>query len=315
MNNYCFKSILSDELSNFIDFKRSLGYKYDINTIFYCKCIDRFWIDKGFKQIKITQDIAYEYAVRKQDEKTSTLKNRLYIFKHFSMFLVKQGYENIYVYDKPIKQDKDIYIPYIYTDDDMIKIFDYIKNCNSIHKTQFLILFELFYSTGIRLSEAINIKIKNINLENRTIEILNSKNFSNRLVCLSNSMYNELKKYLNNKFKNNDDYLFCTKNNNHFCKASIDRFFRKLIKETGIGTDAVNSPRIHDFRHSFAIKTLDLMYEKGYDYYNALPLLQKYMGHRDIRYTEYYLKLTKYYHHKVIEVQEFYNNNIIPEVK
>ncbi len=101
MNNYGFKSVFKDELYNFIEFKRSCGYKYE-GAIFQCKKIDNYWYNLNLNKIQLSENDVMNYAKRRENESIGYLKDRLYILKHFSLFLVKQGYENIYVYDYPI---------------------------------------------------------------------------------------------------------------------------------------------------------------------------------------------------------------------
>ena len=313
MVKYAFKSVLKEELYNFINFKRSCGYKYE-NAIYQCKKIDNYWYQLNLDKIVFGENIVLEYAKRKDNESINYLKDRLYILNHFSLFLVKQGYENIYVYDYPIKQNKYQYTPYIYTEEDFITFINGINNSKIYKKEMYITIFKLLYCTGLRLSEATHIKYKDINLDNKTIKITNGKNCNIRLIGLSNSIVTTLTLYLNNRFKTDDDYIFTTKNNDYIKNSQLQQIFRKINDKCKIGINAINSPRIHDFRHGFAIKTLDNMYEKGYDYYTILPILCKYMGHADITHTEYYLRLTKYYHYKVINKEISYNGHIIPEV-
>ena len=105
MNNYKFKSILKDEIYNFIEFKKSLGYKYNGSETLLKK-IDNYWNALGIEKIELSEDDVMNFTKRNDNESLSYYKNRLYLLKHFSLFLVKQGYKNIYVYDYPIKQNK-----------------------------------------------------------------------------------------------------------------------------------------------------------------------------------------------------------------
>lgn len=313
MNNYGFKSVLKEELYNFIQFKRSCGYKYN-GAIYQCKRIDNYWYELNLENIEFNKDDVLNYAKRKDSESINYLRERLYILKHFSLFLVKQGYKNVYVYDYPIKQNKYQYIPYIYTDNDFVNFINAINNSKLYEKDKYNTIFKLLYCTGLRLSEATHIKYKDIDLSKRTIMITNGKNCNIRLISISKTMVKTLRTYLDKKFFNENDYIFSTKNNSFISNFQLESIFRKINDSCKIGLNAVNKPRIHDFRHGFAIKTLDNMYEKGYDYYMILPILCKYMGHADITHTEYYLRLTKYYHYKVIDKENSYINNIIPEV-
>lgn len=312
MNNYNFKSILRDELYNFIEYKKSLGYKYNYSYTI-CKKIDMYWDNLSLKKVELLEEDVINFAHRNDNESINYYRSRLYILKHFALFLIQRGYKNIYVYDFPIKQKKYQYVPYIYTEKDFIKFIHKLNVSKNINKDKYIIIFKLLYCTGLRLSEATHIQFKDVDLSQGTIMITNGKNCNIRLIALSNSILKIIKDYLNGQYKNNDDYIFSTKNNTFIQNCQLEQVFRKINDECKIGKNSINRPRIHDFRHGFAIKTLDRMYEKGYDYYTTLPLLAKFMGHSDIKHTEYYLRLTKYYHSKVIE-KEIEYCNIIPEV-
>lgn len=312
MKDYKFKSVFKNELYNFIEFKKSLGYNY-ISNIIHCKKIDDYWNNLKTNKIELIEKDVMQYSQRKNNESLSYHSSRLYVLKHFALFLIQQGYNNIFLYDYPIKQNKYQYVPYIYTDEDMVKFIDKIKTSKLIEKEKYIIIFKLLYCTGLRLSEATHIKYKDIDLNKGTILITNGKNCNIRLIAISESMLKNLKIYLSKQYKNNDDYIFETKNCSYIKNSQLEHIFRKVNDECGIGKNSINKPRIHDFRHGFAIKALDKMYDKGYDYYTTLPILAKYMGHADIRHTEYYLRLTQYYHKNVISKENEYYN-IIPEV-
>jgi integrase len=65
--------------------------------------------------------------------------------------------------------------------------------------------------------------------------------------------------------------------------------FRRLRGRAGIGAGADRPPRIHDLRHTFAVRTLLGWYQAGEDVEARLPVLSTYLGHRDPRSTYWYL--------------------------
>ena len=69
----------------------------------------------------------------------------------------------------------------------------------------------------------------------------------------------------------------------------VQQTFRRLCDSAGIGADAASPPRIHDLRHSFAVRTLLDWYRGGADVEAKLPTLSTYLGHRDPRSTYWYL--------------------------
>lgn len=71
--------------------------------------------------------------------------------------------------------------------------------------------------------------------------------------------------------------------------AAVQQIFRRLCSAAGVGAGSATRPRVHDFRHSFAVRTLLEWYRAGEDVEARLPTLSTYLGHRDPRSTYWYL--------------------------
>ena len=312
MNNcYEFNSVLKDELYNFINFKRSLGLKYDKRRTRDYKLIDDYWIEHNITDIKITREIINDYIVTKNNESPDTYIHRVGALKQFSFYLNSKGYNDCELLDVPKVKYKR-FIPYIYTSDEIIKIIDCIDKSDYENKDQISIIIKLLYCTGLRISEALNIKFADISKDTTNIVIRNSKNLNNRIIYLSNSMIEELKDYLSKRYLKDENWIF-SKNNRQLTISFVEKFYRKILLQLGY-TKRENGfyPRLHDLRHTFAVTTLDKMFKKGYDYYNVLPMLSTYMGHRDIKSTEYYITLTEWLSHETVEKLNDIYPNVIP---
>lgn len=71
--------------------------------------------------------------------------------------------------------------------------------------------------------------------------------------------------------------------------TDVQELFRKLVNGAGIGAGSPIHPRLHDFRHSFAVRTLVDWYRNGENVQARLPWLATYLGHREPRFTYWYL--------------------------
>lgn len=69
----------------------------------------------------------------------------------------------------------------------------------------------------------------------------------------------------------------------------VAQTFRRLVDETGISADVLSRPRLHDLRHTFAVRTLLGWYRDGQDVQAKLPFLSTYLGHREPSSTYWYL--------------------------
>ena len=135
------------------------------------------------------------------------------------------------------------------------------------------LIIELFYVTGIRLSELINIKIKDIDFQNQLIKVLGKRN-KERLIPLSPSMIRLLKSFIEENQLNH--FLFTNLDGNKLYTKLVYRIVNKYIGEIS----SVNKKSPHILRHTFATHMLN----NGADI-NAIKEL---LGHANLSATQVY---------------------------
>ena len=143
-------------------------------------------------------------------------------------------------------------------------------------------IFELLYSTGIRVSECASIKLSDIDYQNKTIRIM-GKGSKERLVYYGESCERLLNKYLsirNNLIKEKTDYLLVNQKGSKISRESIEYIIDKIIKKSSVKHKI--SP--HTLRHSFATHLLD----NGAD----LKSVQELLGHVNLNTTEIYTHIS-----------------------
>jgi len=155
-------------------------------------------------------------------------------------------------------------------------------------------LLGLLAVSGLRLSEAIGLKLEDIDLREAILTVRGSKFGKSRLVPLHASTMQILGDY-----KSRRDaflagrpalYFFISKLGNHMDKGDIHRTFYQLSRQIGLrGFDSSSGPRLHDFRHRFAVETLLRWYRAGEDVERRLPILSTYLGHVHVSDTYWYL--------------------------
>ena len=195
---------------------------------------------------------------------------------------------------------KKKYQSYIYTNFELQRIFDVIDNkkFNCRYKNCYIVypvLFRILYCCGLRISEALHLKVKDVDLQNGIIYVYESKNNTDRLVPISEELKNICIKYFNKlhlSSARNDFFFFTKDSQTQIGQSAIHTSFRKILALAGIEKSKLNNPRIHDFRHTFAINCLKKFISENKDLNAYLPILKTYMGHSKFKSTEYYLKLT-----------------------
>ena len=310
LNNYNFKSIFKDELNYFVKYKRSSGLKYE-NEIFRLKYIDNILYNLNLKTKKITKETFFK-LIERNNMHGENYARQYGVTKDFCKFLISNGYKNIYYENKKFNVINN-YKPVIFSDDEIIILFrtmDEYKNQYIDKKYyklyySYSILFRLLYACGLRVSEVVKITISDIHFSENTINIIDSKRHISRLIVFSNSMKICLENYTK-LFNIKNGLLFKNSRNKMISCESIRRYYDKILKSCNLN----NKSRVHDLRHCFCNEALNQMLEKGYDENVVIVYLYKYMGHKTIVETEYYLHFTDYNKKKLIETNDTFSKSL-----
>ncbi len=315
MKNYNYLSLFKDDIKDFLKYKESKGQKLHPIAC-YLYQFDNYCLKLNAN--KLTRELVEKWLELKENECPNTRRLRAWSIKSFAKYLNLMEKDS-FVIDSKIYNCKSTYIPHIFTDIEIKAIFKYINliikntSCFPNNTEQVKLFYEILYCCGLRDSELINLKYEDIDLKNKTILIKHSKCNISRLIYFDNELYSDLKHYINNRIEKSNEYLFY--NSKTKAKRSLNSLyesFQLIIKKEEF--DKNIHYRLHDFRHTFAVKNIKRIYEKGEDVYSFLPILMVYMGHSNIRSTEYYLRFTPDVYEKVTKQVESYFGNIIPKI-
>lgn len=234
--------------------------------------------------LNIDLNITKEYLKYLYDRKINknSISRKLSSIRGFYNYLLKEQIITNNYFNNIPNPKKELYLPKYLKDEELDKIFSVCNMNNPINERDTLII-ELLYATGIRVSELVNIKIKDINREDKSIKVL-GKGDKERIVLYNNHTEKALDTYLNDGYhsfnKQNNGYLILNKNG---CKLS-ERYVRVIINNLvrKAGLDIKISP--HTIRHTFATDML----EEGADLITVKELL----GHESLNTTSIYTHVT-----------------------
>lgn len=139
-------------------------------------------------------------------------------------------------------------------------------------------ILELLYASGLRVSELVNLKISDVDFENKVLKV-KGKGEKERIVPFGSYAYEAINKYLSTR-KDNSPYLFVSRFNKKLSNRQIQKIVKKYLSK--IPNPPATNP--HIFRHSFATHLLD----RGAD----LRAVQELLGHSSLQTTQIYTHLT-----------------------
>lgn len=234
--------------------------------------------------LNIDLNITKEYLKYLYDRKINknSISRKLSSIRSFYNYLLKEQIITNNYFNNIPNPKKELYLPKYLKDEELDKIFSVCNMNNPINERDTLII-ELLYATGIRVSELVNIKIKDINREDKSIKVL-GKGDKERIVLYNNHTEKALDTYLNDGYhsfnKQNNGYLILNKNGGKLSERYVRVIINNLVRKAGL--DIKISP--HTIRHTFATDML----EEGAD----LMTVKELLGHESLNTTSIYTHVT-----------------------
>jgi integrase len=191
--------------------------------------------------------------------------------------------------------------PYLYSDDEIRRLLraaldmPYRYRSGELRPWVFHCLFGLLSVSGLRLGEARNLKLQDVDLKAALLTVRGAKFGKDRLVPLHVSTCKVLADYIARRSRHwaersVSSYLFVSSRGNRLDGGDIHRTFYTLSRQIGLrGASNSHGPRLHDMRHRFATNTLVRWYSSDQDPERLLPILSAYLGHVHVEDTQWYL--------------------------
>lgn len=187
--------------------------------------------------------------------------------------------------------------PYLYTDDEIQRLMAAalaLPPAGGLRRWTYHCLFGLLAVTGLRISEALWMRRDDVDLQQGILTIRDTKFGKSRLVPLHPTTQDVLLRYAarRNGHPGGRDgaYFFAAERGGRLLLQYVYPVFWKLSRQIGLrGPTDHTGPRLHDFRHSFAVQTLLSWYRSRQDVELQLPVLSTYLGHGCVRDTYWYL--------------------------
>lgn len=298
MNKTIYCGPFKTDIQEFIELKQSVGYKY-LTEAGNLKRFDTFTIQNYPTATSLTKEIVMQWCTKKSYEKQENLCSRTSIIRQFALYLNNFN-EGTYIIPKRYFKSGEKYTPYIYTDDELRRFFEATEQCHYCSECPYRhlimpVLFRMIYSCGLRVSEARRLKVSDVDLAQGILAIHHSKKDNSRLVPMTDDMTKDCRAYSRQVHLNSNaaHYYFPLKENIPMSLGNVYKNFRRFLWKAGISHGGRGvGPRIHDFRHTFAVHCLREWSIQNKNLMTYLPILRTYLGHDSFEETAYYLRLT-----------------------
>jgi len=250
-------------IEGLIEQKQLLGYPYHSSA----RILQQFnsYCSKRFPdELTITRDIGLGWATLKENEHQNGLLRRITPIRQLAKYMNSIGVA-AYIIPPKIPKKQIRYVPHIYTKPELTAFFRSIDNClpSPFSQTRYLVIpvfFRLLYCCGLRSSEARLLHVSDFDLSAGTILIRESKGHKDRVVHLSDDLIQLCKSY-DEKIRNilPDREAFFPNSQGLFYNIGIvDCWFHEFWDNLDVAKECSgNTPRVHDFRHTFAVNRLN----------------------------------------------------------
>lgn len=287
-------SELHAALEEYLSVRRALGVKLRLPG-----CLLERFVDFAEREgaAVITTDLALRWATQPADAQPAQWANRLGMVRRFAQYrsAVDPRTEVPPPDLLPFRTQRPV--PYLYSDEEvsrLLKAAGHLPPATGLRPHTYTTLFGLYAVTGMRTNEPLHLDREDVDLTQGVLTVRGTKFGKSRYVPIHSSTREVLLAYAERR-----DVLcpyplapsfFLTESGSRLTEWSVRWTFVRLSRQIGLrGPQDSRGPRLHDFRHRFAIKTLLQWYRDGQHVGHHLPELATYLGHTHVADTYWYL--------------------------
>jgi integrase len=284
---------LAQHLDDYLRLRRTLGHKLaDAHRL-----LPRFvtYLDERDAEF-VTIDAALGWALEREMPAGSVVPaDRMMLVRGFARYLSGIDPRTEVPPAGTIRHPRRWRRPFIYSDDDVLAMIEQAKVVipQPLRSATYQTLIGLLATTGLRIGEALRLDRNDLDTSEAVLRIRESKFGKSRLVPLDPSAVDALERYDHTRHRllpdPSTDSLFVSLRGTRVIYETVWPIHRMLCELAGVGARSTVTPRIHDHRHSFTVKTLLGWYRDGVDVRSRISWLSTYLGHREPRYTYHYL--------------------------
>lgn len=320
IREYNYVSSLADQIASFVAMKRAAGYPYNRSALIL-KQFDQMLAVDFPCLTRISKEACEEWIERGLRLHPNSLTRRMTPVRQLCKFLVATGVE-AYIIPRYITAKTVKYHPHVYTYEEIAAFFNAVDNSAPSPYAPFghiiaPCIFRMIYCCGLRNSESRNLEMTDVDLETGKIVIRESKGWKRRIVYLSEDMLEQCRLYDDeiSKVCPGRTMFFPSTRDGSLSEGSLRRLFRKFWDGLPQASRVKgNNPRVHDFRHTYAVHILNKWFKEGENLSAMYPYLSEFLGHVHYQDTDYYMHLVDDFYPELECRMETLNEKILPGI-
>jgi site-specific recombinase XerD len=298
-----FRSFMGPDIEQFLAHKRALRRRYDVEEGALALFDDYLVAHEIAELPSVSAEFVDRFlASRPRARPRSYNHLRCTLARLFSWMVGQGRLECTPVQSRP-KRATDPRLPFIFDVTNARRLLELVQTLpdqgGTIHRGKtYHVLFAILYGLGLRVSEACQLRIEDVDFVRRLLVIRETKFYKSRLVPFGPKLEALLRQYLQIRSKHCSNLspqapLFCLRGGRAINPCTVSQTFHLLVPRLPLEIPpGYSPPRLHDLRHSFAVGTLVRWYRTGADPQAHLLALATFLGHVDVNSTAVYLTMT-----------------------
>ena len=322
-----FNSVFAREMDAYIELRTAVVSEitsaHDRRVL---SLLDKYLVEISHQEKCLPENVLSEWS-KTLSGKSKTIKEKLGVARGFGKYLNTLGYHSFL---PTLPKVKSSYIPYIFSDLEIDRIFHYADNLTPVKPGSSSAFFTLevpmvlriLYSCGTRLGETMSLQRKDVDFKNRTIFLRKTKFSKERTIPAHESLIGILERYCLalGILHQPEAFLFPgKKEGTHYTARQMQFWFSKILEAANIDQgDRKSNERgasLHCFRHLFVLKSMQQLEAAGRSVDMNDLLLPSYLGHECLLDTDQYMRFSGVQVTESLDAFESFTAGLIPAVE
>jgi integrase/recombinase XerD len=286
---------LRESVFEYLELRRSLGFRLKKDELYLRDFTD--FMERR-RAAHITAKLAVEWARRPASNNANYHAGRLRAVRSFARHRILSDPKTEVPAGDLLPRQRSTFQPHIFSQEEIRRILAASLRpwggATAFYCLGRYTIYGLLSVSGMRVSEALNLDVEDVDLDEGVLTICNTKFGKSRLVPVHATTIAALRNYREER----DAFLagriakpfFISTPGRRIIPSTLDRAFRRLTRRLGLrGASDHTGPRLHDLRHTMAVEVLRRCYSAGANPERRLPALSTYLGHSHLNFTYWYL--------------------------